>query len=118
MTSDDGSETPDAELLSIGNHAMAAQGLRHTDVRAELGASVAGEVLLLKPEGVGPSLLPSSSTLLTLPSRLSAVGYFRVAYDADGALQARRRRSSPSTLSYSACTRAARRPREKRFWGL
>ena len=60
MASDDGSETSDAELLSIVNHAMAAQGLRQTDVRAELGASVAGGVLLLKPEGVGPSLLPSS----------------------------------------------------------
>ena len=60
MASDDGSETPDAELLSIGNHAMAAQGLRQTDVRAKLGASVAGEVLLLESEGVGPSLLPSS----------------------------------------------------------
>ena len=34
MASDDGSETPDAEVLSIGNHAMAAQGLRQTDVRA------------------------------------------------------------------------------------
>jgi len=59
-TSDDGSEIPDAEPLSIGNHAMAAQGLRQTDVRVEPGASVAGEVLLLKPEGVGPSLMPSS----------------------------------------------------------
>ena len=121
MASDDGSETSDAELLSIVNQAMSAQGQRQTDLfaqfpglseeaqrqryaRAKLDASVAGEVLPLKSEGAVPSLTPSSWTLLTTPPRSSAVECYRVVYDADGAPQACRRRSSPSTLPRSACT--------------
>ena len=90
MASDDGSETSDAEPLSIVNHATAALGLRQTDLlaqspgfsevtqrqrhaRAKLGASAVGEVLPLKSEGAVPSLTPSSWTLLTLPSSSSAV---------------------------------------------
>ena len=121
MASDDGSETSDAELLSIVNQAMSAQRQRQTDLlaqfpgfseetqrqryaRAKLEASAAGEVLPLKSEGAVPSLTPSSWTLLTTPSRSSAVECYRVVYDADGVPQARCRRSSPSELPRSACT--------------
>ena len=108
MASDNGSETSDAELLSIVNQAMAAQGQRQTDLfaqfpgfseetqrqryaRAKLEASAAGEVLPLKSEGAVPSLTPSSwipPTPLTCSS----------------ASQARRRLPSPSTLPCSART--------------
>ena len=121
MASDDGSEISDAELLSIVNQAILAQGQRPTDLfaqfpgsseetqrqryaRAKLEALAAGEVLPLKSEGAVPSLTPSSWALLTAPSRSSAVDCYRVVYDADGAPQACRRRSSPSTLPCSACT--------------
>ena len=121
MASDDGSETSDAELLSIVNQAMSAQGQRQTDVfaqfpsfseetqrqryaRAKLEALAAGEVLPLKSEVAEPSLTPSSWTLLTTSFRSSAVECYLVVYDADGAPQACRRRSSPSTLPRSACT--------------
>ena len=121
MASDDGSETSDAELLSIVNQAMSAQGQRQTDLfaqfpgfseetqrqryaRAKLEALAAGEVLPLKSEVAEPSLTPSSWTPLTTPSRSSAVECYRVVYDADGVPQARCRRSSPSTLPRSACT--------------
>ena len=123
MATDDGSETSDAELLSIVNQAMSAQGQRQTDfcaqfpgfseetqrqryARAKLEALAAGEVLPLKSEVAEPSLTPSSWTLLTTPSRSSAVECYRVVYDADGVPQARCRRSSPSTL-----LRYARTPR-------
>ena len=125
--SDDGSETSDAELLSIADQAMADQGQRQTDpftqfpgfseetqrqryARAKLEGSAAGEDLPPESAGAVPLLTPSSWTLLTLPSCSSAVGYFRVAYDADGAPQARRRRSSPSTLSHSPCTPRSQTP--------
>ena len=94
MASDDGSETSDAEPLSIVNHATAALGLRQTDLlaqlqrhaRAKLGASAAGEVLPLKSEGAVPSPSPSPRASLTLPSCSSAVVYCRVVHDAEGAL--------------------------------
>ena len=121
MASDDGSEISEAELLSIVNQAMSAQGQRQTDLfaqfpgfpeetqrqryaRAKLEALVAGEVLPLKSEVAEPSLTPSSWTLLTTSSRSSAVECYRVVYDADGVPQARCRRSSPSTLPRSVCT--------------
>ena len=121
MASDDGSETSVAELLSVVNQAMSAQGQRQTDLfaqfpgfseetqrqryaRAKLEALAAGEALPLKSEVAEPSLTPSSWTLLTTPSRSSAVECYRVVYDADGVPQARCRRSSPSTLPRSACT--------------
>ena len=121
MASDDGSEISDAELLSIVNQGMAAQGLRQTDLfalfpgfseetqrqryaRAKLEASAAGEFLPLQSVVAAPSLTPSSWALLTTHSRSSAVERYRVVYDADGAPQACRRRSSPSTLPCSACT--------------
>ena len=120
MTSDDGSETSDAELLSIVGHAMADQRQRQTDLFAQFpGFSeetqrqryartrreiLSEEGLLAESEGAVPSLTPSSWTLLTMPSRSSAVECYRVVYDADGAPQACRRRSSPSTLPRSACS--------------
>ena len=121
MASGDGSETSDAELPSIVNQAMSALRQRQTDLlaqfpgfseetqrqryaRAKLEASVAGEFLPLKSEGAAPSLTPSSWALLTTHSRSSAVEHYRVVYDAVGAPQACRRRSSPSTLPCSACT--------------
>ena len=121
MASDDGSETSVAELLSVVNQAMSAQGQRQTDLfaqfpgfseetqrqryaRAKLEASAAGEFLPLKSEGAAPSLTPSSWALLTTHSRSSAVEHYRVVYDADGVPQARCRRFSPSTLPRSACT--------------
>ena len=39
MASDDGSETSDAELLSIVNQAMSAQGQRQTDLFAQFPGS-------------------------------------------------------------------------------
>ena len=121
MASDDGSETSDAELLSIVNQAMSAQGQRQTDLfaqfpgfseetqrqryaRAKLEALAAGEVPPLKFEVAEPSRTPSSWTPLTTLSVSSAVECYRVVYDVDGVPQARCRRSSPSTLLRSACT--------------
>ena len=119
--SDGGSETSGAELLSIADQAMADQGQRQTDpftqfpgfseetqrqryARAKLEASAAGENFPPESAGAVPLLTPSSWTLLTPLACSSAVGYYRVAHDADGAPQAYRRRSSPSTLPYSART--------------
>ena len=121
MASDDGSENSDAELLSVANKAMSAQGQRQTDffaqfpgsseetqrqryARAKLEALAAGEALPPKSEDAEPSVTPSSRTPLTAPSRSSAGVCYRVVYDADGAPLACRRRSSPSTLPYSART--------------
>ena len=107
MTSDDGSETSDAELLSIVGHAMAVQGQRQTDLFAQFPgfseetqrqryARTRREILSeegLPPESEGavPSLTPSSWTPLT-PLTCSSASL------------ARRRLSSPSTLPCSART--------------
>ena len=107
MTSDDGSETSDAELLSIVGHAMADQGQRQTDLFAQFlrfseetqrqrYARTRREILSEEgfppeSEGAVPSLTPSSWIPLT-PLTCSS------------ASQARRRRSSPSTLPCSART--------------
>ena len=107
MASDDGSETSDAELLSIVNQAMAAQGQRQTDLFAQFpGFSeetqrqryartrreiLSEEDLMPESEGAVPSLTPSS---WTPPTPLTC----------SSASQARRRRSSPSTLPCSART--------------
>ena len=121
MASDDGSETSDAQLLSIVNHAMSAQGQRQTDLfaqfpsfseetqrqryaRAKLEALAAREALSPKSEVAEPSVALSSRTSLITPSRSSAGVCYRVVYDADGVPQARCRCSSPSTLLRSACT--------------
>ena len=127
MASDDGSETSDAELLSIVNQAMSAQGQRQTDLfaqfpgfseetqrqryaRAKLEALAAREALSPKSEGAEPLVALSSRTPLTMPSRSSAGVCYRFVYDADGVPRARCRRSSPSTLLRSACT-----PRRRTF---
>ena len=121
MSSDDGSETSDAELLSIVNQAMSAQGQRQTDLfaqfpgfseetqrqryaRAKLEALAAREALPPKSKVAEPSVALSPRTPSTVPSRSSAGVCYRVVYDADGVPQARCRRSSPSTLPRSACT--------------
>ena len=108
MASDDGSDTSDAELLSIVNQAIAEQGQRQTDLfaqfpsfseetqrqryaRAKLEASAAGEDLPPESECAVPSLTPSSWTPLT-PLTCSSASL------------ARRRLASPSTLPGSALT--------------
>ena len=121
MASDDGSETSDAELLSIVNQAMSAQGQRQTNLfaqfpgfseetqrqryaRAKLEALAAREALSPKSEVAEPSVALSWRTPLTAPSRSLAGVCYRVVYDADGVPQARCRCTSPSTLLRSACT--------------
>ena len=105
--SDEGSETSDAELLSIVGQAMADQRQRQTDLFAQFPgfseetqrqryARTRREILSeedLPPESEGavPSLTPSSWTPLT-PLTCSSASL------------ARRRLSSPSTLPCSART--------------